>query len=66
MEIAIALFMGVWLIVASLISYFWLKKDFIHFIDNKDKSGKGNNIDGHEKTSDNIIEIDANEEEQHG
>ena len=34
MEIAIAIFIGVWLIAASLISYFWLKHDYKRISDN--------------------------------
>lgn len=38
MEIALAIFICIWLVAASVISYFWLKKDYSPFINNDNET----------------------------
>ena len=39
MELFIAIFIGVWMCAASVVSYFWLKKEFKPYLDKAEGLG---------------------------
>lgn len=63
MEIAIAIFISVWLVAASVISYFWLKKDYSPFIHNDTETeNEDNNLGADLENTDTVEE---KEEQRH-
>lgn len=63
MEIALAIFICIWLVAASVISYFWLKRDYSPFI-HSEAENETENENSHSDSED-LNKVEEKEEQRH-